>query len=258
MLDRSGEAVRGAVSWRVCAAGARAKVTGASVSAGERGKCLVFSSGECRMQSIPFCSGQRMEHPCPIRRAEAERLAGSLHPPVCKPHSLWGNCLSIRLINAVVEKAPVHGGEYLLLICMARYAADDGTRVFPSVGTLARDTRQEERSVHRQLRSLEEKGLIVRVGVSRHSTVNYRIAIEKLSTGDDLQTPSPVALESVAPDIQAFTPVRRTPDSSSNTSSNSSKTVEENQRQRTVKGSEALAAISQYLPKFRSSFTEKQ
>lgn len=205
------------------------------------------------MRLVPFCSGHSVVVQRPTRRGRIVRFAGC-YAPVCKGHTLWGSSLSIRLINAVVEKAPVHGGEYLLLICMARYAADDGTRVFPSVGTLARDTRQEERSVHRQLRSLEGKGLIVRVGVSRHSTVNYRIAIEKLSTGDDLQTSSPVPLEAPAPVLKSNTPVRRTPDSSSNTSSNSSKAVEEIPRQRTVKGSEALASLSSYLPKFKSVY----
>lgn len=177
--------------------------------------------------------------------------------PVRKGQPIRGFALSIRLINAVVESAPVHGGEYLLLICMARYAAEDGTKVFPSVGRLAHDTRQEERSIHRQLRSLEDKGLIVRVGISRHSTVNYRVAIEKLSTGDDLRTSSPMSLTALIPDNQAKTPDRRSPDSSSNTSRNSSKVVEEIPRQRTVKGTEALASISSYLPKFKSAFKEK-
>jgi hypothetical protein len=89
------------------------------------------------------------------------------------------------LINAVVKYAPVKGGEYLLLLILAKYAADDGTRVFPSVDTMAKDTRQNRRAVQKQLRSLESKGLLVRVGETIHGTHNYRIAIEKLSTGDE-------------------------------------------------------------------------
>lgn len=149
----------------------------------------------------------------PFSGGRVERLTGHQSPGSRPP--LKGFFTSIRMINAVVASAPVHGGEYLLLLCMARYAADDGTRVFPSVGTLARDSRQEERSVFRQLRSLASKGLIVRVGVSSHSTVNYRIAIEKLAPPPDLRSPAPLTQERNTPDLRAKTPDRKSPDSSS-------------------------------------------
>jgi hypothetical protein len=100
----------------------------------------------------------------------------------------------MRLQNAVVENAPVKGGEYLLLLILSRYASDDGGRLFPSISTLAKETRQHKRNVQRQLRSLEAKGLLVRLGSKSYlSTVNYRIVVEKLCTGGGVPPPGGVA-----------------------------------------------------------------
>ena len=212
-------------------------------------KCLRLQSRRSNLTTSRFCGRAYWDTlVSPVKGGRDESPTGSQSPSA--KATLYGvSLLSIRLINAVVESAPVHGGEYLLLICMARYAADDGTRVFPAVGTLARDTRQDQRSVHRQLRSLEEKGLIVRVGVSRHSTVNYRVAIEKLSTGGDDLKPSPVTVSTPTPDNHARTPDRRPPDSLSNTSLNRKKPELEKQEQivKTEAGEQALQAIRDLL-----------
>ena len=212
-------------------------------------KCLRLQSRRSNLTFTRFCSREKSDTlTSPVRGGRGASLTGSDSPSA--KATLYGvSSLSIRLINAVVENAPVHGGEYLLLICMARYAADDGTRVFPAVGTLARDTRQDQRSVHRQLRSLEEKGLIVRVGVSRHSTVNYRVAIEKLSTGGDDLKPSPVTVRPPTPDNHARTPDRRPPDSLSNTSLNRQNPDKKIQEQivKTEAGEQALQAIRDLL-----------
>lgn len=170
---------------------------------------------------------------CPIRRRMKARLGnrvvGLVEPfswrsgsnahrspiPGFPGRRLKGFCTSIRVMNAVVESAPVHGGEYLLLLCMARYAADDGTRVFPSVATLAQDSRQNERTVQKQLRALESKGLIRRCGMSAHGTNNYTV----------VYTPRPTATPQVPKEtsrgaLERTTPVLRPSESSSNTSKN--------------------------------------
>ena len=219
-------------------------------------KPLLLRSRLRKVMATRFCSRERTMDRL-VKCGRTERFTGlSAVLPVCKGHSLQGSLLSIRLINAVIENAPVHGGEYLLLLCMARYAADDGTRVFPSVGTLALDTRQSERAIHMQLRSLESKGLIVRVGVSRHSTINYRIAVEMLCTGGERASPSPVNVIPPTPERRSNTPEQRSPDSSSNTSLNRQQPLEQNLK--TVKGSEALKSIAAFLPKFKSAHKEGQ
>src|SRR6267154_6144397 len=76
----------------------------------------------------------------PFSRRSGNDLAHRFLIPGFPDRPLKGFCTSIKVMNAVVESAPVHGGEYLLLLCMARYAADDGSRVFPSVATLAQDS----------------------------------------------------------------------------------------------------------------------
>jgi len=187
-----------------------------------------------------FCSHKRVRRSTrPVRRGRSERVAGLPCSPVCKGHSLRGLSLSIRVLNAIVESAPVHGGEYLLLICMARYAADDGGRVFPSISSLARDTRQSERAVHLQLRSLESKRLISRVGVSKHSTISYQIELGMLSTGGDERPSPPVNVVPPTPERHPRTPERRSPDSSSNTSLN--RQVEETPHVKTEVGFATIA-----------------
>lgn len=71
--------------------------------------------------------------------------------------------MSIKMMTAVFDRYPNGGGEMLLALSLADHAHDDGTRIFPSVQTLAKKTRQSERSVQYQLRSMEQSGWLVLV-----------------------------------------------------------------------------------------------
>ncbi len=62
------------------------------------------------------------------------------------------------MTGMVFERYPGGGGELLLALALADNAHDDGTRIFPSVGTLAVKSRQSERSVQYQLRKMERIG----------------------------------------------------------------------------------------------------
>ena len=179
----------------------------------------------------------------PFGRRSGNALAHRSHIPGFQDRRLKGFCTSIRVMNAVVQSAPVHGGEYLLLLCMARYAADDGTRVFPSVGTLAKDSRQNERTVQKQLRSLEAKGLIQRVGNSKHGTNDYTIVIHIPLAVDHPPKERGAALDADRGALECKTPALRPPESSSNTSKNHQ---------------EHLEAISKFLPQFKSAYRGKQ
>lgn len=146
---------------------------------------------------------------------------------------LEGFCTSIRLINAVVENVQLRGGEYYLLVFMARYAQDDGTQVFPSVARLSHDSRQNERSVRRQLRGLEAKGYIQRVGVSRHNTFNYRIVPERCyPQGEGVMPPVRTPTRAQRPSRAGFDANSggvAPPDSSSNSSKTHQELVETTQ-----------------------------
>jgi hypothetical protein len=142
---------------------------------------------------------------------------------------------------------------------MARYAQDDGTQVFPSVARLAHDSRQNERSVRRQLRGLEAKGYIQRVGVSKHNTFNYRIIPEKCyPQGEGLAPPVKVstrAQKSLKAGFGADSGGAMPPDSSSNTSKNRQELLEP-PHVKSQQGEAAMKAISAYLPKFKSAYKE--
>jgi hypothetical protein len=159
--------------------------------------------------------------------------------------------LSIRLQNAVVEKAEVQGGAYLLLLILSRYASDDGSRVFPSVSTMARDTRQSERAVIKQLQILVSKGYLRVVNAPFGRPKEYQIVIHTA----ELRSPPVVNCVPERTEPRSKTPERRSPDSLD--SSLNHQRREEKPEPQTVKTSaEALRAISEFLPKFKPANRE--
>lgn len=99
--------------------------------------------------------------------------------------------MSVKVMGMVFDSYPTGGGEMLLALSLADFADDEGGRVFPSVPTLARKTRQSERSVQYQLRKMEQVGFISIVERSRGGLVRgkkyksneYRINIGFLING---------------------------------------------------------------------------
>lgn len=71
--------------------------------------------------------------------------------------------MSVKVMTAVFERYPNGGGEMLLALALADHASDDGSRVYPSIKTLAEKTRQSERSVQYQLRAMESTGWLILV-----------------------------------------------------------------------------------------------
>ncbi|SDQ77824.1 helix-turn-helix domain-containing protein [Actinopolyspora saharensis] len=66
--------------------------------------------------------------------------------------------MSIKVMTWVWDNSPTKGTELLMLLAIADNAADDGANAFPSVSTLARKTRLDERTVQRILRKLSDQG----------------------------------------------------------------------------------------------------
>jgi len=81
--------------------------------------------------------------------------------------------MSIRTMTRVWKNSTQAGGKLLLLLAIADFANDDGM-AFPGIDTLAKKTRQNRRTVQRQLSDLEEKDEIaIEPGTGRSNTNTY-------------------------------------------------------------------------------------
>lgn len=93
---------------------------------------------------------------------------------------LWfaaGEGMSSKLVGMVLDRYPVGGAECLLAVVLADCANPDGTSIFIGVPTMARLSRQSERSVQRQLLSMQASGWLQLVRSARggRGTNHYRI-----------------------------------------------------------------------------------
>ena len=75
--------------------------------------------------------------------------------------------MSIKVISWVREHAPTENpAELCILYSLADRANDDGQGCWPSVATMAEESRCSERTVQRHLRNLEQRG-VIRLGDQR-------------------------------------------------------------------------------------------
>ena len=89
--------------------------------------------------------------------------------------------MSIRVMNEVWESRKFEGNQLLLLLALADFASDDGGNVFPSVEKMAEKTRASRRTVQRNLRKLEDEGVLIEVRpASQRFPAEYRIVLEAL------------------------------------------------------------------------------
>lgn len=71
--------------------------------------------------------------------------------------------MSGKVVGLVFDHYSGNGSELLLAVKLADNAHDDGTHIFPSVATLARQTRQSERTVQYQLKRMVEARWLILV-----------------------------------------------------------------------------------------------
>lgn len=71
--------------------------------------------------------------------------------------------MSGKLVGKVFDHYPNGGAELLLAVKLADNAHDDGKHIFPAVATLAKQTRQSERTVQYALRRMVEMGWLILV-----------------------------------------------------------------------------------------------
>jgi len=96
--------------------------------------------------------------------------------------------VSIRIMTQVWESGPDDRGELLVLLAMADFANDKG-ECWPSVATIARKARMDERSARRILRKLEANGwLTISIGGGRHGCSRYSINTDIASPGQNVPT----------------------------------------------------------------------
>jgi hypothetical protein len=98
--------------------------------------------------------------------------------------------MSINVSNYVwkCEKL-IDAVQVLILLCLANHADHEGGNCWPSVQTIAREIRQNERTVRRGLRALELGGWIhVKRGTGRR-TSRYTIDVARLKQGAKMVPP---------------------------------------------------------------------
>lgn len=89
--------------------------------------------------------------------------------------------MSIKLTSQVWERQ-VSGTRQAVLLCLADFARDDGSKCFPSIATLAYKCGRKDREIQYILKKFRELGVlvVVRQGTGRGRTTHYRINLEAL------------------------------------------------------------------------------
>ncbi len=87
--------------------------------------------------------------------------------------------MSVRALAWVFEHSPIEErADFQVQLALAYHAHDDGDGAYPSVATLARETRLTRRGVQHALRRLEARRAIVRTGTRPGGAVIYRVAMD--------------------------------------------------------------------------------
>jgi len=100
--------------------------------------------------------------------------------------------MGIQLISRVYRKSWGSASHKMVAIRLADVAKDDGTRIFPSVSTIASATDLSERQVQRIIKDFRKAGLlvIVRLGGGRSNPTEYKFdlaAMDRLPYAKRLQ-----------------------------------------------------------------------
>jgi hypothetical protein len=83
--------------------------------------------------------------------------------------------MSIRVMTAVWDHADVSGGDLLVLLAMADFAADDGGQVYARQETLAAKSRMTDRNLRYCLLKLQSAGYISQVSRRQGGVVEWRV-----------------------------------------------------------------------------------
>lgn len=85
--------------------------------------------------------------------------------------------MSLRAVLAVFDHSESQLATRLVALALADHAHDDGSNAYPSVDTIARKARVNERTVRRGLRWLERQLEIMATGRTKNGTTVYHFTI---------------------------------------------------------------------------------
>jgi Helix-turn-helix domain len=95
--------------------------------------------------------------------------------------------MSLPVIVWVMKHSGERLGRRLVLLALAEFAHDDGSRAYPSVETLCSRALLSERQVRTCLRELEAAGSIVHTGASPSGTHVYRVVMDGVEEGGEIR-----------------------------------------------------------------------
>jgi len=107
--------------------------------------------------------------------------------------------VSFKAVASVIDADAGSATLKLILILMADHASDDGERIYPSVGTIARRAEVSERTVQYAIKELVRKGLLEVAQERTGATTIYRIPPQNLHRGGATVAPKPISNLSVKP-----------------------------------------------------------
>ena len=93
--------------------------------------------------------------------------------------------MSIRVMTLIWDRYPGGGSKLLAMLALADWASDDGTRVYPSMETLADKMRMSRRQAVRIVHQLSTDGFLDLVSKGkggRHVSNRYQLRLDHLAT----------------------------------------------------------------------------
>jgi hypothetical protein len=119
--------------------------------------------------------------------------------------------MSIKIMSAVWENGPEDRGELLVLLALSDFASDKG-QCWPSVASIAKKARMDERSARRILRKLEAGGWVSSsIGGGRHGCSEYTINPDNVTPGQNVPTPDKMRQKPGQNEPKTRTPVSPEP-----------------------------------------------
>jgi len=159
---------------------------------------------------LPITSG-RGEH---VIRSLRSELPG--RGPRPSPHFLFvEGKLSVQAISWVIDQSKHKGNTFVVLLMIANHAKSDGTGAWPSIHTLAKESRLSDRTVQRCIKRLSlhwkkiwPPELLVRSGKGPYGSNLYDIPGVKLSPPGDKTGREGVSDTVTTPVTQLSHPIR--------------------------------------------------
>ena len=140
---------------------------------------------------------------------------GKGEPPLPRFHPLVEGNLSVQAISWVIDQSKHKGNTFVVLLMIANHAKSDGSGAWPSIHTIAKESRLSDRTVQRCIKRLSlhwkkiwPPELLVRTGKGPYGSNLYDIPGVKLSPPGDKTGIPPVSDTVTTPVSQLSHPIR--------------------------------------------------